>query len=203
MGSDVAGDPCWQMDKALRDGMTLDDKTYQQCRCMGVQMFNQATCNFPGIGDYYVDDLAKQPPIQPAALPDPPAEPKIPDAPPPPSDADKFNQVKMVEYLNSLSAYQDNVKGIQENYRNEVNLYQAMSDIFRSQMTKYQEDLARYNITRVSAVKIGEGIIGKVNDQYSWAWVDKKDPKVYRVWLFQVWIAQVIIMIAYLAIILI
>jgi ABC-type multidrug transport system ATPase subunit len=203
MGSDVAGDPCWQLDKALSDGMTLEDKTYQQCRCMGVQIFSQASCNFPGIGDYYVDDLAKQPPIQPAALPDPPAEPKIPDAPPPPSDADKFNQVKMVEYLNSLSAYQNNVKGIQENYRNEVSLYQAMSGIFKSQMTKYQEDLARYNIARVSAVKIGEGIIGKVNDQYSWAWVDKKDPKVYRAWLFQVWIAQVIIMIAYLAIILI
>jgi ABC-type multidrug transport system ATPase subunit len=201
MGSDVAADPCWQLDKALRDGMTLDDKAYQQCRCMGVQLFNQASCNFPGVGDYYVDALTAQPPTQPASLPDPPPEPQIPAAPTPP--ADKFNQLQMVEYLNALSSYQDNVKAIEDNYRNETDLYQVMADIFKSQTTSYQEDIARYNIERVSAVKIGEGIIETVTKQYGWAWVNKKDPKAYGAWLFQVWIAQVVIVVVYLAIILI
>jgi hypothetical protein len=201
MGSDVAADPCWQLDKTLRDGMTLDDKAYQQCRCMGVQLFNQASCNFPGVGDYYVDALTAQPPTQPASLPDPPPEPQIPAAPTPP--ADKFNQLQMVEYLNALSSYQDNVKAIEDNYRNETDLYQVMADIFKSQTTSYQEDIARYNIERVSAVKIGEGIIETVTKQYGWAWVNKKDPKAYGAWLFQVWIAQVVIVVVYLAIILI
>lgn len=200
MGSDVAADPCWQLDKALRDGMSLDDKAFYQCRCMGVKMFDPGSCNFPGLGDYIVDSLTAQPPTEPAALAAPPPEPAIPAAPAPPSD--KYNQVQMVEYLNSLSAYQDNVKAIQDNYRNQTNLYKAMSDIYQGQMTTYQEDLARYNIERVSAVKIGEGIIGTVNAQYQWAWVNKHDPKVYAGWLFEVWIAQVGIVSVYLAIIL-
>jgi hypothetical protein len=200
VGSDVAADPCWQLDKALRDGMTLDDKALLQCRCMGVQIFNQATCSFPGVGDYYVSAISAQPPSQPAALTAPPAAPILPTAPNPPTD--KYNQVQVVEYLNALSAYQDNVKSIQENYKNQTDLYQAMSNIYKGEMTKYQEDLALYNIQRVSAVKIGEGIIETVTKQYGWAWVNKKDPNAYLPWLFQVWIAQVIIVIFYLGIIL-
>ena len=200
IGSDVAADPCWQLDKPLRDGMSLDDKTYQQCRCMGVQMFNQATCSFPGIGKYYVDAIAAPPPVEPAPLAPPPPEPSIPAAPDPP--ADKYNQVQLVEYLNSLSAYQDNVKGIQENYRNETNLYQVMADIYKSRMTQYQTDLARYDILRVSAVKGGEGLIDSINQKYSWAWVNKNDPKIYGPWLFQVWSAQIVIVIVYVVLIL-
>jgi ABC-type multidrug transport system ATPase subunit len=200
MGSDVASDPCWQLNKDLRDGMSLDDKAYQQCRCMGVKMFDQTSCNFPGLGDYVVDSLTAQPPIQPADLPAPPPEPAIPPAPDPPTD--KNNSVALVQYLNALSSYQENVKTIQDNFRNETNLYKAMSDIYQGQMTKFQEDVARYNIERVSAVKIGEGIIDTVTAQYGWAWVDKRNPKAYSVWLFEVWIAQVGIVAAYLFVIL-
>ncbi len=200
IGSDVAADPCWQLGEDLREGMTLDDKAYQQCNCMGVKMFNEATCNFPGLGDFIVDSLSEQPPSEPEALPDPPAEPSIPEAPTPPED--NFDQVQMAQYLNALSSYQDTVKSIQDNFRNETDLYQVRADIFTSQMTKYQEDRARYDIERVSAVKVGEGIIDLVSDQYGWAWVNKKDPKVYAAWLFQVWIAQVIIVAIYLVIIL-
>ena len=51
MGSDVAADPCWHLDKDLRNSMDLDAKSYFQCKCMGVQVFNQNSCNFPGVGD--------------------------------------------------------------------------------------------------------------------------------------------------------
>jgi hypothetical protein len=200
IGSDVAADPCWHLDQALRDGMTLDDKTYFQCRCMGAQVFNQSSCNFPGTGDYYVAALAEQPPSEPAPLSPPPPEPMIPPAPTPPQDIN--NQAQMVEFLNALSAYQENTKAIQENYHNEMYLYQAMADIYAGQMTKYQNDLARYDIQRVSAVKVAEGIIDSMNQLYDWAWVNKNDPKTYGQWLFQVWIAQVVIGTAYLGIIL-
>jgi ABC-type multidrug transport system ATPase subunit len=200
MGSDVAADPCWHLDQALRDGMTLDDKTYFQCRCMGAQVFNQSSCNFPGTGDYYVAALDEQPPSEPAPLSPPPPEPTIPPAPTPPQDIN--NQVQMVEFLSALSAYQERVQIIQENYRNEISLYKAMSDIYAGQMTKYQNDLARYDIQRVSAVKVAEGTIGSMKQLYDWAWVNKNDPKTYGHWLFQVWIAQVVIGTAYLGIIL-
>jgi hypothetical protein len=201
VGSDVAADPCWQLDKDLRDAMNLDDKAYQQCRCMGVQMFNENTCNFPGIGDFYVDAIAEQSPAEPAPLADPPAEPDIPPAPSLPED--KYDQVKMVQYLNALSTYQNEVKAIQENYRNEMALYQVMGDVYQGEMSKYLEELARYNISRVSAVKGGEGTIEIVTEKYGWAWVNKNDPRIYGPWLFRTWFAQIEIVVVYFAIILV
>jgi hypothetical protein len=200
VGSDVAADPCWHLDKDLRDAMTLDDKTYQQCRCMGVQVFDENSCGFPGVGAFYVDEIDQSPPVEPAALPDQPAEPSIPDAPDPPED--KYDQVKMVQYLNALSSYQDEVKAIQENYRNEMTLYQVQALVYKSEMAKYGEDLARYNITRVSAVKGAEGTIESVNEKYDWAWVNKNDPKEYYSWLFRAWISQLEIVAVYFFIIL-
>lgn len=200
VGSDVAADPCWHLDEELRDAMTLDDKAYHQCKCMGVQIFDPQSCNFPGVGDYYVAAIDEQPPAEPTPLPDPPPEPDLPPAPEPPED--KYDQVQMVQYLNALSAYQDTAKAIQENYRNEMDLYQVMADVYKSQMSAYLEDLAIYNILRVSAVRGGEGIIDSVTDKYGWAWVDKDTPEIYRPWLFKVWFSQVEIMIAYFGIIL-
>ncbi len=68
-GSDVAADPCWQLDKDLRDAMNLEDKTYQQCRCMGIQIFDENSCSFPGVGDYYVSEVAEIAPFEPEELP--------------------------------------------------------------------------------------------------------------------------------------
>ena len=201
VGSDVAADPCWHLDKDLRDAMNLDDKAYQQCRCMGVQMFSQDSCNFPGIGDYMVDAIAEQAPAEPTPLPDPPTEPAIPPAPSLP--ADKYNQVKMVEYLNALSDYQNNVKAIQENYRNEMELYQVEGDVYKAEMSKYLEELAGYNISRASAVKAAEGIIEIITKNFGWTWVNKDDPKIFVPWLLKTWFAPIEIVVVYLAIILV
>jgi hypothetical protein len=200
-GSDVAADPCWQLDKDLRDAMNLDDKAYQQCRCMGVQMFAEGSCNFAGIGDFFVAEVAEDPPQKPAALSDPPAEPEIPPAPSLPED--KYDQVQMVQYLNALSDYQNTVKAIQENYKNEMELYQVMGEVYQAEMSTYLEDLTRYNISRVSAVKGGEGVIEMVTKKYGWAWVNKSDPRIFTPWLFDTWFSQVKIMVVYFAIILI
>ncbi len=201
MGSDIAADPCWHLDKDLQDAMDLDDKAYQQCRCMGVQMLTEGNCNFPGTGDFMVAAIVEQAPTEPPPLAEPPAEPVIPPAPSLPED--KYDQVKMVEYLNALSDYQNNVKAIQENYRNEMELYQVMGDVYQAEMTKYLEELATYNISRVSAVKGAEGVIELFNEKYGWAWVNKDDPKIFFPWLFKTWFAQIEIVMVYLVIILI
>lgn len=199
-GKDVAADACWQLPEDLRDAMTLDDKAYNQCLCMGVNLFDQNSCSFPGVGKFYAEEINQAAPTEPPPLPPEPPEPLIPDAPPPPDD--NFDQVKMAQYLNALSSYQNQVKDIQDSYKNQMNLYRAQSDVYQGEMTKYQEDLAIYNISRVSAVKAAEGVIDAVTAQYGWAWVDKDDPSIYYPWLFKSWFAQVEISIVYFALIL-
>ncbi len=194
-GSDVAADACWYLDKDLRDSLTLEDKTSQGCLCMGVQMFNENTCGFPGIGSLYTPEISQVEPVKPTPLPDPPLEPVIPDAPAAPED--KFDQVKMAQYMNALVSYQDQARAIQDNYRNEMDLYQVQADVYSSQMSKYQEQMARFNIARISAVKGAEGIIESVNTMYSWAWVNKSDPGIYVPWLLKTWFAQVEICVVY------
>jgi hypothetical protein len=199
-GKDIAADACWYLDEDLREGMNLDDKAYFQCTCMGVKVFDQDSCSFPGAGQFYTAEIDQPEPIRPADLPPEPGEPTIPGAPPPPDD--KFDQVKMAQYLNSLSSYQNDVKDIQDSYRNQMELYRSQADVYGSQMAKYQEDIARYNITRVSAVKGAEGIMNAVNAQYSWAWVDKDNSAIYLSWLFNTWLSQIKIIAVYFVIIL-
>jgi hypothetical protein len=168
---------------------------------MGVKVFDQNSCDFPGTGDYYTEEINQVAPTEPPALPERPAEPVIPPAPDPPQD--KYDQVQMVQYLNALSSYQDNVKDIQDNYRNQMDLYQSMADVYKGQMTQYQLDRAHYEIARVSAVKGAEGVIDSVTEKYGWAWINKRDPKIYYPWLFGTWIAQLEIIAVYFVLILI
>lgn len=196
MGSDVAADPCWHLDKTLRDSMDLDAKSFFQCKCMGVQVFDQNSCNFPGVGDYYAAEINQPVPQEPPGLPPQPAEPIIPDAPKPP--ADQYNQVQMVQYLNALVSYQDDVKIIQDSYRNEMDLFQVQADVYKSQMTKYQEDRAKYEVARISAVNTAEGTINGISTSYNWAFVNKKDPAIYLPWLFNTWFAQIVIVVVYI-----
>ena len=107
MGSDVAADPCWHLDKTLRNSMDLDAKTYFQCKCMGVQVFDQNSCNFPGTR-IITPEINQPPPVEPASLPAQPPQPVIPAAPAPP--ANKYDQVQMAQYINALVSYQDDVK---------------------------------------------------------------------------------------------
>ncbi len=109
----------------------------------------------------------------------------------------------MVQYLNALVSYQDDVKIIQDNYRNQMDLYQVQADVYKSEMIKYQEDRAKYEVARISAVNTAEGIINGTSETYSWAFVNKKDPAIYLPWLFQTWIAQLVIVAVYFVIILI
>ena len=201
MGSDVAADPCWQLDKSLRNSMDLDTKTHFQCKCMGVQIFDRNSCDFPGTRDYYTAEIGQQAPPEPAGLSPQPPEPVIPAAPEPPKD--KYDQVQMVQYLNALVAYQDDVKIIQDNYRNQMDLYQVMADVYKSRMTKYQEDLAKYQVARISAVGAAEGVIQGTSDQMGWAFVNKKDPAIYFPWLLKTWIAHLEIVAVYFVVILI
>jgi hypothetical protein len=199
-GSDIIADPCWKLDEDLRTGMNLDDKQAAGCSCMGTGIFSPGSCDFPGAGDFYTPEIDMDPPAEPAALPPRPAEPELPPAPEQP--ADRYDQVANAQYLNALSSYQATVRDIQDDYRNQMYLYEAMVNVYQAEMTQYQLDLAHYSIARVSAVKGAESVMATISDKYAWTWVDKDDGRVYIPWLAQVWLAPLGIVGAYYLIIL-
>jgi ABC-type multidrug transport system ATPase subunit/pSer/pThr/pTyr-binding forkhead associated (FHA) protein len=201
IGSDVAGDPCWQLDENLRDTLTLKDKTTYGCRCMGKAIFTPGSCNFPGIGEYYVPEIDQPAPIEPVPLPPKPAEPTIPPAPEPPED--QSDQVAMVQYMNSLSAYQDEVTSIQNEYKSEMELYQAQVAVYQAEIEAYQEAYFRYETALNSGIERAEAVIEALKTEFGWAWVDKNNPQVFRAWLIKIWGAQGILVAAFLVLILI
>jgi hypothetical protein len=200
-GSDVARDPCWKLNKDLRDAMTLEQKEANGCNCMGAAVFDPQSCNFPGVGQYYEAEINQVAPVEPPGLRERPGELVIPAAPEAP--ANKYDQVAMAQYMTALQSYQDEVLRIQDDYKNQMDLYEAEGKVYQAEMVKYQEALAKYEMARNSAAKGAEGVIEGTTEMFGWGWVNKGDPKVFWPWLFNTWIAQgVIIFVYFLAILL-
>jgi ABC-type multidrug transport system ATPase subunit/pSer/pThr/pTyr-binding forkhead associated (FHA) protein len=200
MGSNVSADACWELTPELQSAMTLEDKAANNCRCMGVQMFNQSNCNYPGLGKLSVAELNQDPPVRPTDLPPEPQSPTFPAPPTPP--ADNTNQVEISQYLNALVAYQQQTQDIGDEAKNQGDLYRAMAAVYQGQMAQYQEAFTKYTGTRFAAVAAGEGIIAGTKKLQGWAWVNKDDPSVFYPWLAGVWSAQVWIMLVYFLLIL-
>jgi hypothetical protein len=200
MGSAVAADTCWKLTPELREEMSLDDKNAANCRCMGSNVFDQDSCNFPGIGQYYTVEIDQLEPPEPAPLGDKPSEPEFPPAPEPP--ADQNDQVAMVQYLNSLQIYQDDVALLQDQYRSEMELYEAQAEVYQAQMETYQEDFLEYQSARTAAVNSAEAVIQAVTDEFGWAYVNKEDPDTYWTWLIKTWAAQLLLIGVYFVLIL-
>jgi ABC transport system ATP-binding/permease protein len=200
IGSDVAADPCWKLPEELRDAMTLEMKEYFGCRCMGVAVFEEGSCSFPGAGQYYKAEIDMPEPVKPADLGEKPAEPVLPEAPEPP--ADKNNQVAMVQYLNALQDYQEEAERIQNDYRNQMVMYEAEAKIYEVEMAGYQEAITEYNVSREGAVKGAEGLIESASEQFGFGYVDKENPEVFWPWLMRAWRSQGVVILVYIVIIL-
>jgi ABC-type multidrug transport system ATPase subunit len=114
-GSDVAADACWALPEDERYKLTLDEKASLKCGCMGVNALNQASCKFPGIGQYYDPALDQAEPLEPASIGDPPAEPALPTAPQRPLD--QTNQVAMGKFLQDMQDYQTQVDQIRADFK--------------------------------------------------------------------------------------
>jgi hypothetical protein len=204
IGSDVAADRCWQLPEDLRDEMSLEDKQSYGCRCMGVAIYAAGSCNFPGVGKLYKEEVDQPEPAKPAALPDRPPEPSVP-APPekPASQSDAVADAQaLAEYMNALQAYQQEVEVIRADYRNQMELYESQTKLYQAEMTTYQEDFTRWNAARSGSVKSAESLIESITKEFGWAYVDKSDRAVYSAWLRKMWISQLLIILAYFALIL-
>jgi ABC transport system ATP-binding/permease protein len=191
IGSDIARDSCWQLEEEVRDAMTLDDKAAYGCNCMGVAVFDPNSCNFPGLGEYYLPEVHEPAPPEPPPLRAKPADPEIP--PKPEAPADQSDQIAMTQYMNTIQTYQDQVTLIQDEYKNQMSLYEAEGEVYQAKMEAYQEDYTDWNVARTSAVGGAEGLIESITNEFGWAWVDKNDAVGFWSWMISAWVAQGII----------
>ncbi|HEX6269394.1 MAG TPA: FHA domain-containing protein [Anaerolineales bacterium] len=198
-GSDVAADICWALPSDVRKAMTIEDKLANGCRCMGLNMLKEESCNYPGLGEFYNPQIDQPPPVEPAPLPPPPPEPVIPERPVEP--VDQSDNVAMADFFVQLQAWEQEATAIQEDYKRQIEAYQAQSEVYKSEAIAYQTELINWQIAQASAVTPAEGIIDTFYTGFGWTYVDKEDSQAYWGKLTRTWLMQSgIILILFVAI---
>jgi hypothetical protein len=155
---------------------------------MGTNVFDPESCYFPGIGQYYNPAVVAPEPVEPPPLGDPPPEPIMPDAPEPP--ADQSDQIAVSAYLVALQDYQEEANRIQDQYKADIEDYQARGDVYKAEVTAYQTELAEWGIDRISAIGGAEGLIENMYDEFGWTFVNKENSSYYYRRIATTWIAQ-------------
>jgi hypothetical protein len=198
-GSDVAADICWALPADVRASMTIQDKLDYGCKCMGLNMLKEESCNFPGVGQFYTDAIDQPPPVEPALLPAPPPEPVLPERPVEP--VNQSDTIAMADFFTALQVWEAQATQIQEDYKRQIEAYQAQSEVYKSEVISYQTELAEWQIGQASAITPGETLIGQTNSGFAWAFVDKNDTVAYWAKIIKTWVVQSgIILILFVAI---
>ncbi len=188
IGSDVAGDICWELPKDVRKMMTVDQKGTFGCRCLGLAMFQPGSCNFPGVRQFYSPAVDSPAPVAPPPLGPPPVEPALP--PQPAEPADKTDQVAVADYLAKVKAWQAQVSQIQAEFKQNMGAYQKQAEIYNAEMIAYQQSLVKWQFARESAVRPAETLIEEYRKNYGWTLMNKNDPASYREEIATSWLAQ-------------
>jgi hypothetical protein len=187
-GSDVAADVCWALPPDVRAAMTVEDKLGYGCRCMGLNMLKEESCNYPGLGEFYDPAIEQPPPVEPAPLGPPPPEPEIPERPVQP--VDQSDNVAMADYFVQLQAWEQQATAIQEDYKKQIEAYQAQSEVYKSEVIGYQTELINWQIAQASAITPAEGIIDTFNTGFGWTYVDKENTQAYWSKIIFTWVVQ-------------
>lgn len=198
-GSDVAADICWALPPDVRQSMTIEDKLTYGCRCMGVSMLKQDSCNYPGVGQFYTPALDEPIPVEPTPLPDPPPEPVLPERPVEP--ADQSDNVAMADFFNQLKVWEGQVNEIQADYKSQIEAYQAQAELYKRDLVAYQEAALKRQIAQSGAVTAAEGVIDTFYTGFGWSYGNKEDPVAYWSKILYTWLVQCgIILILFVAI---
>ncbi|MCC7360099.1 MAG: FHA domain-containing protein [Anaerolineales bacterium] len=190
VGSDVIGDACWRMPAAEREALTEDEKN-ANCTCMGINALHEDSCNFPGLGKFYdaaVDEADPPKPVEPGPQP---SEPELP--PPPDQPADATSVLQLQQYLAALTTYNEEVAGLQDEYKQAIADWQDEQEAYKTQLENYQTDFTELEIKRVIATGSAESSIKLYTDQFGWTFVNKADRAGYLRLMYITWGAQVII----------
>jgi ABC-type multidrug transport system ATPase subunit len=198
-GSDVAADVCWQLPRDVQESMTIDDKLNYGCTCMGLKMLDKESCNYPGLGKFYNPAIAEPPPPEPPPFRDPPLEPVLPERPVEP--ADQSDSVAMADFFTALKVWEGQASQIQEDYKRQIEAYQAESEVYKNEVITYQTALAEWQIAQASAVTPAEAIVYQFYSNFPWIYVDKNDSVAYWGKILKTWTIQSsIILILFVAI---
>jgi hypothetical protein len=144
-GSDVAADVCWQMPDAQRRNLSLEDKE-RRCDCMGSNIFDAESCNFPQVGGFHtaaVDEEAPNPPPDPPQPPQQPTtplpvHPDPPVLPPrPPEPDNQANAQEVEQFIEEMRLYEAEVNAVMAEY-------QAAEERFAFEAQVYQQDIENY-----------------------------------------------------------
>lgn len=198
-GSDVAADVCWSLPPDVRAAMTAEDKQNYGCRCMGLDMLKEESCNYPGLGEFYNPAIAQPPPEEPPPFRPPPPEPVLPERPVEP--ADQSDSVAMADFFTALKAWEGQANQVQDDYKRQIEAYQAESEVYKSEVIAYQTELAQWQIAQASAVTPAEAIVEQFYTSFPWIYVDKEDSVAYWAKITKTWVVQSsIIVILFIAI---
>jgi hypothetical protein len=189
-GSDVARDSCWALTEEERDDLTLDEKN-SDCTCMGENALRESSCNFPGLGKFYDEAIDEADPVEPEEPGPKPEEPTLPAKPADPANPNSVRDLQT--YLSDLNAYNDKVSKLQDDYKEEINVWQDEQEAYKDKIQTYQEDLTELEVKRALAIGSAEATIERYEDDYGWTFLDKQDESKYLRTIFTTWIAQLII----------
>lgn len=189
-GSDVAHDACWSLPESERDDLSLDYKN-RFCSCMGENALRQISCDFPGVGSYYDAAIDTKDPVKPTEPGPKPQEPVMPVAPAAPTDPNNLQALQA--YLGELNIYNDQVAILQDQYKNQLDLWQNEQEQYKTNIETYQEDLTELEVKRAIAIGSAEATIENYKDEYGWTFLDKTNQEDYIGAIAKTWLAQIAI----------
>lgn len=169
-GSDVAADVCWALPPDVRNAMTLEDKLANNCKCLGINMLKQESCNHPGLGKFRIDLIDQPLPVAPTPLPPEPVRPVEP--------VDQSDNIAMAEFFARLKAYEV-----------EVEIYKAQVEQFQKEQIAYETA----NVELQVAIAPAEAVVRTFVDGSGFAYVDKNDPLAYHTKVIKTWVVQFLI----------
>jgi hypothetical protein len=161
-GSDVAADLCWKLPPDVRNAMSLEQKLASNCRCMGINILKQESCNHPGLGAFQVTAANGPVPVEPQRPPDP----VIPERPVQPQD--QSDSIAMAEYFAKLQLWEAEATSIQEESQR--------------QFAEYERALSEYltESTEVGTAVFGaESVVRTFYNGAGMFYVNKEDPVAY------------------------
>lgn len=208
-GSDVAADACWQLPEEERTRLlnsSIETKQDFGCNCMGLGVLDPASCNFPGLGRFELEEVPPPPEepnlVEPTPLRERPSPPELP--PEPQRPADETDTVAIAEYLDALESYQNEVEEIQAAFEADLAAYEAEAAVFQSETVAYETARAEYleaqgrweaanQAAIAKAVVPAEQVISQTERDFGWLYVDKNDDTAYWGTIFTTWLAQSVI----------
>jgi ABC-type multidrug transport system ATPase subunit/predicted component of type VI protein secretion system len=190
IGSDLASDICYELPEDVRESMSIEDAT-DRCNCMGINIVKEDSCYFPGIGNYYVDEIDQPEPVEPNPLRDKPADPQLPPEPEQPTD--QSDSVAMAQYSEAIQQWRDEVNQIQDEYKAEMQAYERDAELYQAEMENYHADYTTWKSKREGLVSHAVDALVAIDEEYGWTFVDKGDSQAFWIKILTSWVAQLVI----------